>query len=532
MGNDSSQGYAKGGMAHAAEAARSMGRGEDSMLVHMTPNEVNSLQGLAMAMGGSLSTNPHTGLPEAGLLGKLLPLIAGIGLNFVLPGSGLAIQGLSTAAQAGIMTGLASTAITGDLGKGLMAGVSAFGGASLAGAVAAPSTAAAGVAPEVVSTTVPGAEAFTEGLAPLVDTAAPVDLLAQLPGGVGGSVAEATPGFFSRFASNASAGLPGLAGKAAPYAAAAGVVAPFIPEPPKFEAPEEEEYNYRGPFRQAPRRVSYGEVSPIVSRDSSERLFFDPVNPQPGVIGQDESALDSVLRGYASGGGVERDYGFASPSASYQPTRAGMVDGFSTMGGKGGIGSLIARAKAAQEAAAAAKAGTTTPTRPVTPTPTPRPRAPLPKQYSPAAGAAVAPRPDSFAQWASSQGISDAIAGMNRGGRINMKNGSFVADARMVAEIGNGSSNAGIDILRKLGGKPVRGPGDGVSDSVRAKIGGKQEARVARDEVIFSPEAVRRLGGTKKLYALMNMAHKARKKAGRGTDSNLAAKIVKGLAAL
>jgi hypothetical protein len=32
-----------------AEQLQSFGRGDDSMLVHMTPNEVNSLQGLAMA---------------------------------------------------------------------------------------------------------------------------------------------------------------------------------------------------------------------------------------------------------------------------------------------------------------------------------------------------------------------------------------------------------------------------------------------------------------------------------------------------
>jgi len=64
-----------------AEQLRSQGRGEDSMLVHMTPNEVNSLQGLAMAAGGSLTINPETGLPEAGWLGKLLPTILGAALS-------------------------------------------------------------------------------------------------------------------------------------------------------------------------------------------------------------------------------------------------------------------------------------------------------------------------------------------------------------------------------------------------------------------------------------------------------------------
>jgi len=114
-----------------------------------------------------------------------------------------------------------------------------------------------------------------------------------------------------------------------------------------------------------------------------------------------------------------------------------------------------------------------------------------------------------------------------RGG-IYMDDGAFVVDARTVSELGNGSSSAGQELLARLGGRPVKGPGDGVSDSIRANIGGTQEARVARDEVIFPAKAVKKLGGAKKLYALMDKAHKARKKAGRGSDTQLR----KGLGAL
>ena len=122
-------------------------------------------------------------------------------------------------------------------------------------------------------------------------------------------------------------------------------------------------------------------------------------------------------------------------------------------------------------------------------------------------------------------GFPEEEEGFAEGGTVDMRDGSFVVDARTVSEIGNGSSNAGIEALARMGGRPVRGPGDGVSDSVKASIGGRQEARVARDEVIFPPEAVRRLGGgsdakgTKKLYAMMDKAHKARKKAKRGQDT-------------
>jgi hypothetical protein len=109
-----------------------------------------------------------------------------------------------------------------------------------------------------------------------------------------------------------------------------------------------------------------------------------------------------------------------------------------------------------------------------------------------------------------------------------MDDGAFVVDARTVSELGNGSSSAGQELLARLGGRPVKGPGDGVSDSIPAKIGGTQEARVARDEVIFPAKDVKKLGGAKKLYALMDKAHKARKKAERGSDT----KLRKGLGAL
>jgi len=107
-----------------------------------------------------------------------------------------------------------------------------------------------------------------------------------------------------------------------------------------------------------------------------------------------------------------------------------------------------------------------------------------------------------------------------------MDDGSFVVDARTVSEIGNGSSNAGLEKLAMMGARPVRGPGDGTSDSINARIGGVQQARVARDEAIFSADAVRRIGGgsskkgAQKLYEMMNRVHAARKKAKRGQDTN------------
>lgn len=111
-----------------ANHLQSAGRGEDKVLVHMTPGEVKGLQSLAMAHGGSLTINPETGLPEAGFLRSLLPMIAGLGLSF--------IPGVGPMMAAGIVGG--GTAIaTGDLKKGIMAGLGAYGGAGLGAGLAA-----------------------------------------------------------------------------------------------------------------------------------------------------------------------------------------------------------------------------------------------------------------------------------------------------------------------------------------------------------------------------------------------------------
>ena len=126
-----------------ASHVQSAGRGEDKMLVHMTPKEVAGLQTLAAAHGGSLTINPETGLPEAGFLSSLLPTVIGAALA---PATGGASLQLSQAWQTAALVGGAYGLATGSLKKGLMAGLGAYGGASMApgimeaGAVAAPAS--------------------------------------------------------------------------------------------------------------------------------------------------------------------------------------------------------------------------------------------------------------------------------------------------------------------------------------------------------------------------------------------------------
>jgi hypothetical protein len=119
----------------AAQHLASKGRKGDTELVHMTKGEIKGLQDLALAHGGSLSINPDTGLVEASFLKKMLPMIAGIGLNMMFPG-------LGALATAGIVGGV-ETVRTGDIGKGLMAGLGAYGGAGIGQGLSSAAGAAA-----------------------------------------------------------------------------------------------------------------------------------------------------------------------------------------------------------------------------------------------------------------------------------------------------------------------------------------------------------------------------------------------------
>lgn len=66
------------------------------------------------------------------------------------------------------------------------------------------------------------------------------------------------------------------------------------------------------------------------------------------------------------------------------------------------------------------------------------------------------------------------------------------------------------------GGRMLKGPGDGMSDSIPASIAGKRPARLARDEFVVPADVVSGLGngssdaGAKHLYAMMDRVRQAR----------------------
>jgi hypothetical protein len=126
---------------HIAKHMASHGRGEDKVLVHMTPREVEGLQAIAMAHGGSLSINPKTGLPEAGFLKSILPMLAGLATSWI-PGVNVAVWSTLAGAATGALTGDKKQSLLMRAGLGALGGWGGGGlGQALTGAGAAASTA-------------------------------------------------------------------------------------------------------------------------------------------------------------------------------------------------------------------------------------------------------------------------------------------------------------------------------------------------------------------------------------------------------
>jgi hypothetical protein len=81
-----------------------------------------------------------------------------------------------------------------------------------------------------------------------------------------------------------------------------------------------------------------------------------------------------------------------------------------------------------------------------------------------------------------------------------------------------GMATGGIQTLGSYsdGGQLLKGPGDGMSDDIPAKIGQHQPARLADGEFVVPADVVSHLGngstdaGAKQLYAMMDRIRKAR----------------------
>lgn len=117
--------------------------------------------------------------------------------------------------------------------------------------------------------------------------------------------------------------------------------------------------------------------------------------------------------------------------------------------------------------------------------------------------------------------------GIDTGGSVATPGytGPVTVDGQTI-EYAAGGYMPGGGIAMYAGGRYLRGPGDGVSDSIPAKFeqSGKP-ARLADGEFVIDARTVSEIGngsseaGARKLYAMMDRVHKARKTAKRGKPS-------------
>jgi hypothetical protein len=93
--------------------------------------------------------------------------------------------------------------------------------------------------------------------------------------------------------------------------------------------------------------------------------------------------------------------------------------------------------------------------------------------------------------------------------------GAAAAKGGLMGLAAGGMSNLGS---YSDGGRLLRGPGDGISDSIPASIGNRQPARLADGEFVVPARIVSEIGngsteaGARKLYAMMDRVQNARKK--------------------
>ena len=442
-----------------AQAVRAQGRGNDTQLIHMTPNEVQGLQALAKAHGGSLSINPTTGLPEAGFLDSVLPTVLGVGLAAATGGTSLAL----TPAMIGLGIGGLQYARTGSLEKGLMAGLGAWGGAGMAGSLglgaagagaAGAATPAASVAAAPVNQAAAAANTgiATQGASGLgvtgTQTAATNNFLSNA-GMTSVPQASVAPQAFSALPQTTTA-MPTIMDKLGSgqfwkdnwkYAGAAAAPAMMgmlgTPTTGTAAPVDNEQYQYT----YNPNRASEEDIAAQrAANPQGELTYFRPSFEGPRKV---RVAQGGELN-YANGG----IFGIAA-------------DKLKELMGK-------------------------------TSAPTPEYK----YEYDPSS--------QTYTRHA-----EGGIAGLAAGG---MAKGGFVVPADVVSALGNGSTDAGLRTLQaKMGAvNPIKGNGDGLSDSIPTNIDGKQPARVADGEAYIPPETVAKIGGgdpkkgAKKLYAMMD----------------------------
>lgn len=486
----------------AAKHLAAQGRGKDKMLVHMTPSEVKGLRQIAHTKGGDLSINPETGLVEAGFLEDILPMVAagaaiyftgGLAASALAPTLGATTAGILGGAGAGALIGGGMAALQGgDFGKGALMG--ALGG---------------GITGGLGGLYTPGGEtaALTAGAAtpPPVDVNAPVMANAaqtNLPVQTANLSTTPTP-------INTSTG--------APIDINAGMVQTAAPAPTPTPPPGGMDRTIWSDI--AGKEVGTGYPSapnyPQVAPTPTPTPAPTPTAPPPAAPGM--STAQKVLVGgtglMALGALDERKkYGvpattpYTSPldrispdfraQAPIQPNPYYRAQ-YPTYAAKGGKMEEDVASYAGNEGSQVKKKK-------------------KPEYTSEAKIASSSPYEAGLARIENEMYGAQMPTGIAEGLKPRMKLGQLNLAKGGESTLGDYSD----------GGRLLKGPGDGVSDSIPAVIGKKQPARLADGEFVVPARIVSELGngstdaGAKKLYGMMDRIQKKRRAAkGIATDT-------------
>jgi hypothetical protein len=614
----------------AAQHLAAHGRGPDTTLVHMSRGEVDALQNLAHAHGGSISINPNTGLPEAGFLSSILPMVAGVALNAFMPGLG--------AIGSGLLTGAATGLLTGNLNKGIMAGLGAYGGFGLMGGLS-------GAGADIAAQGAYGAGAMGTDAAAQAAGFGSAEEMAQIQAAKAMQTAKASP-FSTAF--EGVKGLGDSAGRSSfmnnigggkellKYGAAAA--APLAMLEPTTKAPESkpdtdpgQRYKY-SPKKQpinsstdpfAPEQEYFKPTyTPIGSNEARniygyadggttsdpDKYTYDPrtqTYQKVAPVAASQTAPQGTSQAQAGRGGVNPQqsqvnsyFNNLSPEglATHQANQASVINAIMPFSlatkaiqgmlgnkseGESSISPMAAPSLAASKLGDAAQMGLGYLAFKLA-KPNPNPDAVQVTDMSSLSDAAKGEQAQQQAQQAQqAQAISTALAGLqgvgttsgvgfgapgptsgnvgalnaagmnganstgapagatsglsgisgpgmastSPGNAVSSAMGGQAAAAAAAAAAG-GNAKGGLMAAYAAGGshlgdysdggRLLKGPGDGVSDSIPAMIGRKQPARLADGEFVVPARIVSELGngsteaGARKLYAMMDRVQKAR----------------------
>jgi hypothetical protein len=535
----------------------------------MSPQEVGGLQKIAMAAGGSLTINPHTGLPEAGWLSSLLPLLAGGIATFFTGGAAAPWMAALAGAGTGALTGDKNLPLWERLGMGALGG---WGGGNILGALQGAGTATAGNAAAEAAKNLGAAQtAGAASLADIVPTAAPLAEGASAYGATtAANVAAANAAAetaantaanlgTSQAAYNAAAetvknsvanpsalsGLKGLASeqgrqgfmqvlKASPFGTmgtAAAAAAPTLMEPQQsINAKSENPWYYTA----APGYSSLynpGKVNPNIAK-----LGYLPQGQQafigqgwnPGVYthnypGVPASSPDNPLIGAKAGGlmGIRR-FDQGGSTSGMGSTLSSMNDYYKNILNKSQAQNAMTPTVTTPSPDAMNEYLAKT-TEMITPQPYSEPQPAAPTTAATPGATGTKPPFDLSAL----QGMMGGMGGMWGGSGPSLPTYTYDPVTGKYTQTSGGMggrlggfhmAQGGLTPNYAAGGKLLKGDGDGMSDSIPAVIGGQkpQRAALADGEFVVPADVVSHIGngstnaGAKRLYAMMDKIRQAR----------------------